>query len=121
MFELLYDWAYEGRNFPVLGSGDNLYQLLDVEDLCEAIHLCATLDPARVNDTFNVGAKKFGTMRENFQAVLDRAGHGKHVVSLPAQPVIWTLKLLEQLHLSPIYKWIYDTAAQESFVSIERT
>ena len=120
VFELLYDWAYEGRNFPVLGSGDNLYQLLDVEDLCEAIHLCATLDPARVNDTFNVGANKFGTMRENFQAVLDRAGHGKHVISLPAQPMIWTLKLLEQLHLSPIYKWIYDTAAQESFVSIER-
>lgn len=25
VFELLYDWAYEGRNFPVLGSGDNLY------------------------------------------------------------------------------------------------
>ena len=120
VFELLYDWAYEGRNFPVLGSGNNLYQLLDVEDLCEAIHLCATLDAARVNDTFNVGAKKFGTMRENFQAVLDRAGHGKHVISLPAQPVIWTLKLLEQLHLSPVYKWIYDTAAQESFVSIER-
>jgi nucleoside-diphosphate-sugar epimerase len=120
VFELLYDWAYDGRNFPVLGAGDNLYQLLDVEDLCEAIHLCATRDPARVNDTFNVGAKKFGTMRENFQAVLDRAGHGKHVISLPAQPMIWTLKLLEQLHLSPIYKWIYDTAAQESFVSIEK-
>jgi len=120
VFELLYDWAYEGRNFPILGSGDNLYQLLDVEDLCEAIHLCATLDPARANDTFNVAANKFGTMRENFQAVLDRAGHGKHVVSLPARPAIWTLKLLEQLHLSPIYKWIYDTAAQKSFVSIER-
>jgi nucleoside-diphosphate-sugar epimerase len=120
VFELLFDWAYEGRNFPVLGSGDNLYQLLDVEDLCEAIHLCATLDPVRVNDTFNVGAKKFGTMRENFQAVLDRAGHGKHVIGLPALPVIWTLKLLEQLRLSPIYQWIYNTAAQESFVSIER-
>ncbi len=32
-FELLYDWAYEGRGFPVLGSGGNRYQLLDVEDL----------------------------------------------------------------------------------------
>ena len=120
VFELLYAWAYEGRNFPVLGSGDNLYQLLDVEDLCEAILLCATFDSIRVNDTFNIGACKFGTMRDNFQAVLDRAGHGKHVIGLPAQPVILTLKLLEQLHLSPIYEWIYDTAAQESFVSIER-
>jgi len=120
VFELLYDWAYDGRNFPVLGRGDNLYQLLDVDDLCEAIYLCATLAPDRVNDTFNVGAKTYGTMRENFQAVLDRAGHGKRVIGLPAAPVIWTLKLLERLHLSPIYQWIYDTAAQESFVSIER-
>ena len=31
-FELLYEWAYEGRNFPVLGSGNNRYQLLDVAD-----------------------------------------------------------------------------------------
>jgi len=120
VFELLYSWAYEGRNFPVLGSGQNLYQLLDVEDLCDAIYLCATLDPGRVNNTFNVGAKKFGTMRENLQAVLDRAGHGKHVVSLPAAPAIWILKFLEQIHVSPIYRWIYDTAAEESFVSIER-
>ena len=120
VFELLYEWAYEGRNFPVLGSGHNLYQLLDVEDLCEVIYLCSTSDSDRVNDTFNIGAKEFGTMRDNFQAVLDRAAHGKQVVSLPTLPVISTLKLLERLHLSPIYKWIYDTAAEESFVSIQR-
>ena len=120
VFELLYEWAYEGRSFPVLGSGDNRYQLLDVEDLCSAIYLCASLDPIRVNDTFNVGAARFGTMRDNFQVVLDRAGHGRRVINLPERPMIWTLKLLEGLHLSPIYKWIYDTAGQDSFVSIER-
>jgi nucleoside-diphosphate-sugar epimerase len=120
VFELLYDWAYDGRHFPVLGAGDNRYQLLDVEDLCRAIYLCMTLDVDRVNDTFNVGANEFGTMRENFQAVLDRAGHGKRVIGLPARPAIRALRLLERLHLSPIYPWIYDTAAQESFVSTQR-
>lgn len=119
-FELLYDWAYDGKNFPVLGSGNNRYQLLDVEDLCEAIYLCATHDRHFVNDTFNVGAKEFGTMRENFQAVLDRAGHGGRVIGFPARPVIWGLEFLESLHLSPLYKWIYDTAGKDSFVSIER-
>jgi nucleoside-diphosphate-sugar epimerase len=119
-FELLYDWAHEGRSFPVLGSGNNRYQLLDVEDLCEAIYLCAIGDRNLVNDTFNVAAKEFGSMRDNFQAVLDRAGHGKRVVSLPARPAIWVLKVLELLHLSPFYKWIYETAARESFVSVER-
>ena len=47
VFELLYEWAYEGRNFPVLGSGNNLYQLLDVADLCEVILLCLTKKAAR--------------------------------------------------------------------------
>lgn len=120
IFELLYDWAADGRNFPVLGSGDNRYQLLDVEDLCAAVYLCATGECGLVNDTFNVGAKDFGTMRDNFQAVLDRAGHGRHIVAVPARPSIWLLRILKLLHLSPIYKWIYETAAQDSFVSIER-
>jgi len=119
-FELLNSWAYSGRGFPVLGSGANRYQLLDVEDLCQAIVLCAEGDRERVNDTFNVGAEEFGTMRENFQAVLDRAGHGGRVIALPERPAILLLKLLEMLHLSPLYRWIYATAAQVSFVSTER-
>jgi len=120
VFELLYEWAYDGKNFPVLGSGSNRYQLLDVADLCEVIARCMTYDSNIVDDTFNVGAMEFGTMRENFQAVLDRAGHEKRVIAFPAGPVIAVLKLLEFLHLSPLYQWIYETAAQESFVSIDR-
>jgi nucleoside-diphosphate-sugar epimerase len=119
-FELLFDWASDGHNFPVLGSGDNRYQLLDVEDLCEAIYLCATLDRNRVDDAFNVGAKDFSTMRQDFQAVLDHAGHGKRIVGLPETPVVWALKGLETLHLSPLYGWVYETAGKESFVSVER-
>lgn len=120
VFELLYEWASEGRNFPVLGPGTNRYQLLDVEDLCQAVHLCAAGDEAVVNDTFNVGAKVFTTLKEDFQAVLDYAGHGKRIVCLPVAPVVATLRVLAALRLSPLYKWIYETVAQDSFVSIEK-
>lgn len=119
-FELLYDWAFDGHGFPVLGRGDNPYQLLDVEDLCFVIHLCLTLDRNVVSDTFNVGALEIGTMRENFQAVLDRAGHGARVVSLPARPAVLLLRMLAALRLSPLYPWIYETADHESVVSIDR-
>ncbi|MGD9864241.1 MAG: NAD-dependent epimerase/dehydratase family protein [Pseudodonghicola sp.] len=119
-FELLYDFAYTGHNFPVLGRGDNLYQLLDVEDLCQSVYLCATGERAAVNDTFNVGAAVYGSLRQGFQAVLDRAGHGKRVIGFPAGPAIVLLEVLEKLHLSPLYKWIYETAAKESFVSIDK-
>lgn len=120
VFALLYDWAKDGRGFPMLGDGSNRYQLLDVEDLCESIALCATLAEEAVNDTFNIGAKEFGAMREDYQAVLDYAGFGKKVTGLPAEPAIWLLRLLESLGLSPLYKWVYETAAKDSFVSIEK-
>ena len=120
VFALFFDWAKDGRNFPMLGSGKNRYQLLDVEDLCEAIYLTATLPAERANDTFNVGATDFTTMREDYQAVLDYAGHDKRVVPLPAGPAIWTLRLLERLGLSPLYKWVYETAATDSFVSVAK-
>jgi len=120
VFELLYDWAYSGHNFPVLGSGRNRYQLLDVDDLCQAIDLCATGARERVDDVFNVGARDFGAMRDSVQAVLDRAGRNRHVVSLPAALAIAMLRVLAALRLSPLYPWIYDTAARDSFVSIDK-
>jgi nucleoside-diphosphate-sugar epimerase len=40
-----------------LENGKNRYQLLDVEDLCEAIYIIATKEPSEVNDTFNIGQK----------------------------------------------------------------
>src|SRR5687768_4736059 len=120
VFALLYDWALEGHNFPMIGSGKNRYQLLDVEDLCAAIHLCMTLPESVVNDTFNIGAKEFGTMKDDYQAVLDHAGRGKKIIPFPALPAIWGLRLLERLGVSPLYKWVYETASKDSFVSIEK-
>lgn len=120
VFAMLYDWARDGQNFPVLGSGNNPYQYLDVEDLCEAIWLCATLPRDTVNDTFNIGAKEYGTPRTDFQAVLDAAGHGKRIIPIPEGPAIAVLRLLEKLGLSPLYKWIYETIGKESFVSIAK-
>jgi len=120
VFALLYDWAYTGHNFPMIGSGNNRYQLLDVEDLCEAIRLCLTLPEERINDTFNIGAARFATMKEDYQAVLDHAGHGKKVVGFPAAPAIWGLRVLDALKVSPLYKWVYETASKDSFVSIEK-
>jgi nucleoside-diphosphate-sugar epimerase len=120
VFDLLFDWAKDGKGFPMIGTGNNRYQLMDVEDLCEAIYSCATLDGQNVNDTFNIGAKEYTTMKEDYQAVLDYAGFGKKIVPLPEMPIIIMLKILETFKLSPLYKWVYETASKDSFVSIEK-
>jgi nucleoside-diphosphate-sugar epimerase len=120
VFALLFDWALDGRHFPMIGNGRNRYQFLDVEDLCAAIVSCLTLPDAAVNDTFNVGAKAFLTMREDYQAVLDRAGKGRRIIGFPAAPAIWGLRTLEALGVSPLYKWVYETASKDSFVAIDK-
>ena len=118
VFALLYDWAKDGRGFPMIGNGRNRYQLLDVEDLCGAVYLAATVEEKLANDTFNIGAKEFTTMKEDYQAVLDRAGFGKKIKCFPAWPAIAVLRALEFFRLSPLYKWVYETASKDSFVSI---
>ncbi len=120
IFALLYEWANEGRSFPVIGTGNNFYQLLDVEDLCEAIWLTCSRPEEIVNDTFNIGAKEFATVREDYQAVLDRAGGGKKIVCIPSGLAVPLLTILHLLRLSPVYQWIYKTADKNSVVSTAR-
>lgn len=120
VFAIFYEWAHEGRNFPQIGDGKNRYQLLDVEDVCQAIVQCFKVDAAAVNSTFNIGAAIYTTMREDYQAVLDEAGFGKRIIGFPAGLVVFALKILEKLNLSPLYPWIYETASKDSFVSIDK-
>jgi nucleoside-diphosphate-sugar epimerase len=120
VFALLFDWASSGAHFPIPGKGSNLYQYLDVEDLCWVIHRCLTSTGSEVNETYNVGAKEFSTFKADFQSVLNLAGHGKRIVSIPAMPAIWILRFLDKLGLSPLYPWVYETAVKDSFVSIEK-
>ena len=120
VFALLFDWAADGLNFPIPGGGANLYQYLDVHDLCVAIELALRSDPEDANETYNIGAESFGTFRDDFQSVLDLAGFGKRIVSFPAMPAIWLLRGLNKFGLSPLYPWVYETAVKDSFVSIDK-
>ncbi|HYH02354.1 MAG TPA: NAD(P)-dependent oxidoreductase [Bacillota bacterium] len=119
-FGILFEWASEGHNFPMLGKGQNKYQLLDVEDLCQAIYLAMTGKPELVNDLFNIGAGSFSTLKEDYQSVLDVAGFCKKIISLPASPMFFLLNILELLKLSPFYKRLYRKLNRDYYVSIEK-
>ncbi len=121
VFAIFYEWASEGRSFPMIGKGNNRYQLLDVEDLCEAVYMLGTAtDYDKINTVFNIGAEDFTTMREDYQVVLDYGGYGRKIKPSPAWFVIFALTVLEKLRLSSLYPWVYKTASKDSFVSVEK-
>jgi nucleoside-diphosphate-sugar epimerase len=120
LFAMLFEWAEEGRNFPVLGRGDARIQMLAIEDLVEGVLRALTAPADVANDTYNLAAARFGTLREDFQAVLDAAGHGKRVVSLPARPALAALRGLERARLSPVYGRLVHKLLADSYVSIDK-
>ena len=120
VFARLYQAAAAGRHFPMLGLGDDPCQVLDMEDLCQAVHLCLLVPQSLVNDTFNLGGQVRGTWRESFQAVLDRAGYGKRVIGIPAAPAATVLRWLERLGC-PVGESVRATAAApESYCALRR-
>ena len=120
VFQILFDWVRRGCRIPVIGNGKNRYQLLEVEDLAAAIWLAASSPPKIANDTFNVGAKEFKTVRDDLTAFFQAVGSSSRVMRTPAWLVKRILALLEWLHLSPLYAWVYATADRDSFVSTEK-
>jgi len=120
VFEILFDWIHDGKKIPVIGSGNNRYQLLDVDDLIEAIYLISSRDLKKYNAIYNIGAAEFSTVKNDLGALFEFAGSRSKLVPTPAGPVKGALWFFEKIGLSPLYQWVYDTADKDSFVSIDK-
>lgn len=120
LFAMLFEWADEGHNFPVLGRGDVRIQMFAIEDLVDAVVTVLDAPDDVAGDTYNLAATEFGTLRDDFQAVLDAAGHGRRVVSLPARPALVALRALERTRLSPVYGRLLHKLLADSFVSTDK-
>ncbi len=99
IMQIIFEWVREGRNVPVFSGGGNIYQFVHADDLAAAV-IAAAKRPGAT--TYNVGAENFGTMKETLQGLVDHAGTGSRVVSVPMTPAVWGMKLTSALGLSPL-------------------
>lgn len=120
VFEILFDWIHDGKKIPVVGRGNNRYQLLDVDDLVEAIYLFMIKNNKKYNDAFNIGAEKFSTVNKDLGELFKQVHSKSKTFPTPAFLVKKALWLFEKLKVSPLYQWVYDTADKDSFVSVKR-
>ena len=99
IFSILFKWVKEGINIPVLGDGKNRYQFVHAQDLAGACILAAQEDK---NEIYNIGALKFGTMRELLEDLIKHAKSSSKIVSVPPQLAMFCMKLTSLLRLSPL-------------------
>jgi len=107
----------EGRRVYVIGDGDAPFQLLHAGDL---VDLLLRLAERRRPGVYNVGAERFGTLREDLGALIRHAGTAARVVGVPAGLAIPALRALDWLRLSPLAPWHYLTYHTAFFFDISR-
>jgi len=99
IFQILFDWVEEGRRIPVLGTGNNIYQFVHADDLADA---CIKAGARPGFAVYNIGAERFGTMRQTLEALCAHAGTGSTVYSLPMALAVAAMKVTSALRLSPL-------------------
>ena len=99
IFQILFEWIRTGHNVPVLGHGDNVYQFVHADDLAEACILAGERPGSAV---YNIGADRYGTMRQVLETLCQHAGTGSKVKSIPMTPALLGMKLTSLLGLSPL-------------------
>lgn len=113
-FAILFEQVRLGRPLPVLGSGENRYQLLDIRDLAEGLRLLAATDAEGV---FFFGARDFRTIREDLQSLLDHAQTEARLRFVPGCIARGALRTLELAGVVPLSEWHYLSAWNEDSVS----
>jgi nucleoside-diphosphate-sugar epimerase len=102
---ILFEFVAEGAPVYVLDGGHNRYQFVHAEDLADA---CLLAGDRPGSTTYNIGTTDFGTMRETLQALVDHAGTGSRVRSLPSAPAALAMRLVSTLGQAPFapYHWL---------------
>lgn len=99
IFQILFEWIYQGSNVPVFDQGANIYQFVHADDLAE---LCRLAGEQQGSTTYHCDAKEFASMRAVLTHLCAVAKTGSRVKSVPMAPAIFAMKLTSLLGLSPL-------------------
>jgi nucleoside-diphosphate-sugar epimerase len=102
---VLFEFVAEGASIYVIDDGQNRYQFVHAADLAEACLRAGDRDGPAV---YNVGASEFGTMRETLETLVDHAGTGSPIRSLPRGGTRLVMELAARLGVAPFapYHWL---------------
>lgn len=102
---VLFELVAEGAPVFVLGDGSNRYQFVHSDDLADA---CLRAGDRPGPEVYNVGTAEFGTMRETLQGLVEHAGTGSRVRSLPVAPARTAMRVLSRAGQAPFapYHWL---------------
>lgn len=110
---ILFSFISENRNVYLLGDGSNIYQFVDVMDVCVALEIASHM---RGFDVYNIGGDGIIPLREIYQNLIEAAGSTSKIVSLPKSPALVALTLLDKLNISPLGPYQYSMLGRSLYM-----
>lgn len=117
IFSILFDWIRAGKSIYLIGSGTNRIQFVEVSELADA---CIRITDRTSNELFHIGTDRFGTLREDLEALIAHAGSHSRIRSIPAALAIPLLRGLDAMRLSPLADWHYYTYHKDFFFDVAK-
>ena len=99
IFQILFEWIYNGKNVPVFDGGDNLYQFIHIDDLSNACILAAEKNTESI---YNIGTNNFCSMKGTLEALILHSKSKSKVKSLPSSLVVPIMRVMSFFNLSPL-------------------
>lgn len=116
LFDMIFSRIRANKAVPLLGGGNNLFQLCDGKDFADAVVAAVK---KRAPGDYNIGALEYGTVREDIQKLVDHAGSSSRLVPIPVWATEASLGGLRMLGLSPFSKWHWRSAYAPFYFDME--
>jgi len=120
IFSVFFNWVEEKRAIPLIGRGNNKIQFLGVDDLCDAILKALMSSEEKVNDTFNIGAEDFNSIKDDLTAFIKGENSYAKIISFPSGFIKFILIVFEKLKISPFYKGVYEIFDKDISLSVKK-
>lgn len=117
LYGILFDWIKSGKKVYIIGSGNNKYQMLSIDDLVDA---CLLSINKGSNEIFCLGSSDFLTVREELELLIKHANTNSKVVSINKDLVKFTLKTFDFVGLSPMVSWHYMGGGEDFVFDITK-
>ena len=109
LLTILFEFINEGRRVWAVGGGENRYQFIYAQDLADACIRAASYPQSAI---FHIGSDNVTSLADTYRYVINRAGTGAKVASLPKAPALFGMKLAYHLKISPLGPYHYKMIAE---------